>query len=654
MGTDPLSITLHEIRPDVAKDTVLLRGHVAGPAAQRHDLFVWARQGVHRRECTVDDRVHDDGSRAFHVLLPVVWPSRGLPTIEVVARAGHAVAAARRAMEPAEHPSNGVYATLELPQPGAVVTDDVVTIAGWCLFEGSATARVDAIVEGERSGPVRIHLERPDLVADWTHRDAPVSGFRERISLRNSNVTGDLTIAVEAESMDGRRWRSPSVTIQRTPEPPDPIAADYAAVLRGRVVDRLPDPSARRATGAPRVALVTHDLGYGGGQLWLSELIRQMQSTGAVRFELFSLGDGPLRSDLELSGVPVTVVEPAVVHSLARHEDRVRSWVDAFAGAGVDLVLVNTVIPFQAIEAAHVLSLPSLWAIHESFDVDVYCDTVWGRSIDLAVRDRFREALSLPQALLFEASETAALFAEWSRPEQRRLLDYGVDVDEIDAYLASFDRDGARAELGYSPEHTVVSVVGVFEGRKAEAAMVAVFEELAEVHPRLRLLLVGDHPSPYSDAVREQVRRSRHARRITIQGVTPDIARAYAVSDLLVCASDVESLPRSILEAMAFRLPVLSTAVFGVRTLIDDGRTGWLTPIGDFRQMASALHRVLRTDRGEWRRVAEAARAEVERRAGERSYGLVLAEVIHAIASGAPGALDSLPRCREVTHAGGR
>jgi len=45
------------------------------------------------------------------------------------------------------------------------------------------------------------------------------------------------------------------------------------------------------------------------------------------------------------------------------------------------------------------------------------------------------------------------------------------------------------------------------------------------------------------------------------------------MADLLLCASDIESLPRSILEAMAFELPVVSTDAFGIADLIDDGRT---------------------------------------------------------------------------------
>jgi glycosyltransferase involved in cell wall biosynthesis len=215
-----------------------------------------------------------------------------------------------------------------------------------------------------------------------------------------------------------------------------------------------------------------------------------------------------------------------------------------------------------------------------------------------------------------------------SAPEQRCVVDYGVDVAAIDRYRANLDRRRTRAARGWLDDDIVIALIGVFEGRKAQAAMVAAFEELANVHPRIRLALVGLHVGGYSEAVVAQIARSAHADRIHVEPITPDIHSWYALSDLLVCASDIESLPRSILEAMAFELPVVSTDVFGVATLLEDGVTGWLTQVGDLRSLTATLHHVLRLDPNERRAVATRARAEVERRSGEQAYGSVLGRTL--------------------------
>jgi len=77
-----------------------------------------------------------------------------------------------------------------------------------------------------------------------------------------------------------------------------------------------------------------------------------------------------------------------------------------------------------------------------------------------------------------------------------------------------------------------------------------------------------------------------------------------------VCASDIESLPFSILEAMAFGTPVLSTRIFGIPTLIEDGRTGYLCEPRDIDSLARGLERALRAEPEE--------RAEITRAAAER------------------------------------
>ncbi|MDX6375502.1 MAG: UDP-glucose:(heptosyl)LPS alpha,3-glucosyltransferase, partial [Nocardioidaceae bacterium] len=66
----------------------------------------------------------------------------------------------------------------------------------------------------------------------------------------------------------------------------------------------------------------------------------------------------------------------------------------------------------------------------------------------------------------------------------------------------------------------------------------------------------------------------------------------YHACDVLVCASDVESLPRSMLEAMAFGRPVASTAVFGIPELVEDGVSGFLCRDRDLGALREMLERV--------------------------------------------------------------
>jgi glycosyltransferase involved in cell wall biosynthesis len=46
-------------------------------------------------------------------------------------------------------------------------------------------------------------------------------------------------------------------------------------------------------------------------------------------------------------------------------------------------------------------------------------------------------------------------------------------------------------------------------------------------------------------------------------------------------SSTTEGLPLVVLEAMATSLPVVSTSAGGIATVIDEGQTGFLVPVGD-------------------------------------------------------------------------
>ena len=100
------------------------------------------------------------------------------------------------------------------------------------------------------------------------------------------------------------------------------------------------------------------------------------------------------------------------------------------------------------------------------------------------------------------------------------------------------------------------------------------------------------------------------------------------MSDLLVCASDVESLPRTVLEAMAWELPVLATAVYGLPELIDDGETGWLCGPRDVDALADGLRRALSTEPQQRQEVARRAHQLVKKRHDLPTYAARIAELL--------------------------
>jgi glycosyltransferase involved in cell wall biosynthesis len=293
------------------------------------------------------------------------------------------------------------------------------------------------------------------------------------------------------------------------------------------------------------------------------------------------------------------------------------------------------------VEVAPRLGLPPVWAIHESFEPSKLWDHV-----DPAIRGRAEAALAEVAQPLFVAAATQRLFEPTIGRGRGLTIPYGLDLAPIDSCRAGFDREAARARAGIPSEAEVVLCVGSIEPRKAQLPLAQAFELLATSHPRARLIFVGGRDDAHSDSLAGFAASSSAADRIAIVPMTPDVQPWFGLSDLLACPSDIESLPRTVLEAMAWEMPVLATSVFGLPDLIDDGESGWLCEPRDLKALTAALDRALSSNSQERRRIGRTARSIVERRHSLEDYGREVAGLLDRVARG--------PQAKRLVNAAAR
>jgi D-inositol-3-phosphate glycosyltransferase len=178
-------------------------------------------------------------------------------------------------------------------------------------------------------------------------------------------------------------------------------------------------------------------------------------------------------------------------------------------------------------------------------------------------------------------------------------LPYGIELGRIEPFRRACDPFETRRRLGLPDAATVILCLGVIEPRKAQTCLAQAFGAVADQHPDAVLALVGEsampHLAAHNHALRDHLGRAGLAARTTVIPLVDAPYDWYAVADLFVCPSDVESLPRVVLEAMAFEVPVLASRVFGLPELIEHERNGWLCEPRDVGDLAEALDGALRT-----------------------------------------------------------
>lgn len=157
----------------------------------------------------------------------------------------------------------------------------------------------------------------------------------------------------------------------------------------------------------------------------------------------------------------------------------------------------------------------------------------------------------------------------------------GVDV----ARFANATPDPALAD----PDGPTLLFVGRFEPRKGLEPLLRGFVSLAERHPQVRLLVVGDGPQAERcrSLVPEPLRNNvRFLGRVSDE----DLAACYASADLFVApALGGESFGIVLLEAMAAGCAIVASDIPGYRSVLQEGREGCFAPPGDPGALADVL-----------------------------------------------------------------
>ena len=170
----------------------------------------------------------------------------------------------------------------------------------------------------------------------------------------------------------------------------------------------------------------------------------------------------------------------------------------------------------------------------------------------------------------------------------------GIDVGK----LLDKGRTGVtRSDLGLPEEAVVVITVARLVWFKAVDQLIEAAALLDRPADKVRFVIVGDGDK--RTMLESRIRERGLEGRVHLLGPRLDVPRLLALSDIFALPSVSEGMPISILEAMAYELPVVATNVDGNPELIVEGETGHMVPARSPARLAEALAPLL--DDGERR-----------------------------------------------------
>ncbi len=153
----------------------------------------------------------------------------------------------------------------------------------------------------------------------------------------------------------------------------------------------------------------------------------------------------------------------------------------------------------------------------------------------------------------------------------------------LDAFKKVLAPDGER----------IITHASNFRKVKRVNDIIHVFANMLKEVPS-KLLMVGDGPDrPDAEALCRELDICDHVRFL---GKQQEMEEILAISDMFILTSDYESFGLSALEAMAAGVPVLSTNAGGLPEINIHGKTGYMAPVADVKELSRLGLELIKND----------------------------------------------------------
>lgn len=195
-------------------------------------------------------------------------------------------------------------------------------------------------------------------------------------------------------------------------------------------------------------------------------------------------------------------------------------------------------------------------------------------------------------------SDVVTSVSESLKEDTLRLFNINKEIDVIHNFIDFSkqknvnDEDCKRETLAKSQEK-IITHISNFRPVKRVLDVVSVFYEIQKSIPS-KLLMVGDGP----DREKAEIfaKEMGIKKKILFMGKSDEVREILCFTDLFLLPSETESFGLAALEAMGAKTPVISTNTGGLSEVNIQGKTGFLSDVGDITDMAKNSISILQNE----------------------------------------------------------
>lgn len=164
----------------------------------------------------------------------------------------------------------------------------------------------------------------------------------------------------------------------------------------------------------------------------------------------------------------------------------------------------------------------------------------------------------------------------------------------VDPFVRAVDhREAVRQRYGLRDEHVVVGKIARLFHLKGHVDLVPAARLVADRHPNVRFLLVGD--GILRAELEQQIESLGLKEHFIFTGLVPpsEVPAMIGAMDILVHASYREGLARALPQALIAGRPAISYDIDGAREVVIDDQTGYLVGAGQVADLADRMIRLV-------------------------------------------------------------
>ncbi len=337
-----------------------------------------------------------------------------------------------------------------------------------------------------------------------------------------------------------------------------------------------------------RILFISHSSFFNGAEICLLTLVKTLNRDLFEPIVVFP-NAGPLEQEIKLLNVKtyITPLERWIRYKSDEpvqnidFKNRVQRITEIIEKESINIVHTNTSVVIEGAVAAKIRNVPHVWHIHEY----------------LKDNTEFYPCLPLPltYAVISCLSEKIISVSGFVKGQFEPI----INIDKISTIYNGVEKNRAekndnllKKNFGIDDNGLIAVTVGILSEAKGYLNLLESASIVRDRGYPVKFFWVGGSDKKTLRDFKSKVKKFGLKDSVFYLGFRKDIPEILKCSDLLICASTMETLSLAILEAMAAGLPVITTNCGGPSECVEDGLTGFIVPVNDPARLSEKINEI--------------------------------------------------------------